>query len=241
MAVGILEYLVSTNTEIDALLLHPRDDSQYVAKEDAALIKLVDDAVIVRGDEFRDNPELSRIAETNPDFLINVGYGYIFRDTDLLKLPTKRAINVHTSLLPWNRGRHTAPWTIINGDPAGVTIHVMNESIDDGAIIAQTSVEYDLTDTPGTLYQRLYRKGVQLFIEAWPNVRDGTIELTPQDGNRSTYNSAEELSEFGAKLQSETFSPVEFVRAVQGLGGQVTLSLDDTQYIVSIDVVKDSS
>lgn len=47
-------------------------------------------------------------------------------------------INVHYSLLPKYRGLHSTVWAILNDeDYLGLSIHLMNDNIDDGAIIHQ--------------------------------------------------------------------------------------------------------
>lgn len=51
-------------------------------------------------------------------------------------------LNIHYSLLPLYRGLHSTVWAVINGENKhGLTIHLMNENIDDGPIIYQYSFE----------------------------------------------------------------------------------------------------
>ncbi len=53
-------------------------------------------------------------------------------------------INIHYSLLPKYRGLHSTAWAIMNGEKElGLTIHRMNEYIDDGDIIFQKSFVND--------------------------------------------------------------------------------------------------
>ncbi|MEL6562249.1 MAG: formyltransferase family protein, partial [Bacteroidota bacterium] len=46
-------------------------------------------------------------------------------------------------------------FSLINGLPAGVTIHEIDEKLDHGNIIDQIKVEVQSTDTSYTLYQRV--------------------------------------------------------------------------------------
>ena len=48
-----------------------------------------------------------------------------------------KCINVHPGLNPHNRGWYPQVFSIINKKPIGATIHVMDEQIDHGEILAQ--------------------------------------------------------------------------------------------------------
>lgn len=62
--------------------------------------------------------------------------------SDVLK--DRIVINTHPSLLPTYRGFHSLAWAMLNNEPeVGFTIHIMNENIDDGGILAQYKVSVD--------------------------------------------------------------------------------------------------
>lgn len=53
-------------------------------------------------------------------------------------------INIHYSLLPSYRGLHSTAWAIMNGEEyLGLTIHIMNQFIDDGPILHQKKIVND--------------------------------------------------------------------------------------------------
>jgi methionyl-tRNA formyltransferase len=72
-------------------------------------------------------------------------------------------MNLHTSFLPFNRGSHPNVWPIIDGTPAGVTLHTMDSEIDKGEIIYQEKVVVEDTDTGKTLYEKLERKSMHVL------------------------------------------------------------------------------
>lgn len=56
-------------------------------------------------------------------------------------LNNRVVINTHPSLLPKYRGFHSLAWAMLNNEPVvGFTIHLMNENIDDGDILAQYKI-----------------------------------------------------------------------------------------------------
>src|SRR5207248_7068189 len=78
-------------------------------------------------------------------------------------------------------------WSIVDGTPAGVTLHYIDEHVDTGDIIAQREVLVDAADTGGTLYNKLERAAEALFCETWPLVRSGKAPRIPQ-GSGGTYH-----------------------------------------------------
>ena len=64
-----------------------------------------------------------------------VSYGYRFRVTEeMLDQVNRQAVNLHISYLPWNRGADPTFWSVAEDTPRGVTIHVMDGSIDTGPV-----------------------------------------------------------------------------------------------------------
>jgi methionyl-tRNA formyltransferase len=82
-----------------------------------------------------------------------------------LKSVKRGFINLHPSLLPYNRGMNPYYWSIVDGTPAGVTIHWIDEEIDRGEILFQQKLDVPLTETGERLYRRATKAMVKLFCE----------------------------------------------------------------------------
>lgn len=88
---------------------------------------------------------LGRIEDLEDCLIICAGYKKIIKKEMLNK---NKIINIHYSLLPKYREYHSTVWAIINDEKyLGLTIHEMNEYIDDGDIIYQYKVENDKKKT----------------------------------------------------------------------------------------------
>ena len=114
------------------------------------------------------------------DFIVNHGYRFKINKevTDRFK---NRAINLHISYLPWNRGADPNLWSFLEDTPKGVTIHFLDGSIDAGDIIAQEPLEYNVdTDTLKTTYRLLTGQIEGLFKTVWPEIRKGSVNSLPQ-------------------------------------------------------------
>lgn len=84
--------------------------------------------------------EKSDIYTVDADLYICAGYKPIIAN-DFVK--QKKIVNVHYSLLPKYRGMHSIVWAILNGEKKiGLSIHEMNQDIDDGPIIDQYVIDY---------------------------------------------------------------------------------------------------
>lgn len=114
-----------------------------------------------------------------PEFLISYGYKYILKP-EILDRYVARAINLHISFLPWNRGADPNFWSFIENTPKGVTIHYLDCGIDTGDIIVQKQVTFSEHDTLRTSYCKLHNEIQLLFIDYWQHIRSGTCSRKKQ-------------------------------------------------------------
>ncbi len=127
--------------------------------------------------------ELRRLA---PDVIVVAAFGQILR-REVLDLPRFRCLNVHASLLPRHRGASPIAGALLEGDQeAGVTIMLMDEGLDTGAILTQRAIPVAPDDTTGTLTEKLSHLGAALLVETLPRWFAGEITPQPQDETRAT-------------------------------------------------------
>ena len=101
------------------------------------------------------------------------------------------AYNLHPGYLPWGRGYYPAFWALLEGTPAGATLHQMTERLDGGPIVEQIEVPYSESDTGASLLNRVRIAEKELFATYWPKVCAGeTLRLRPQQGVGSYHSRA---------------------------------------------------
>lgn len=124
------------------------------------------------------------IKDFNCKIIICSGYKPIIKKDILDK---HHIINIHYSLLPKYRGLHSTAWAILNGEKKlGLTIHLMNEFIDDGPIIHQEIFENDQVSS-ATYYMQLFNKFIENNLaEIVKNYIDGNIK--PIEQNKADAN-----------------------------------------------------
>jgi methionyl-tRNA formyltransferase len=120
------------------------------------------------------------------EFLVSYGYRHIISEEVLNRFP-RRAINLHISYLPWNRGADPNLWSFLEDSPKGVTIHYLDEGLDTGDILIQKKIEHAPDDTLKTSYDRLRAAIEKLFLSAWPDIRDGNHPSFPQPTNGTSH------------------------------------------------------
>ncbi len=114
------------------------------------------------------------------DFIISFGYRYII-PLEIVERFKGKAINLHISYLPYNRGADPNLWSFLEDTPKGVTIHWLEKGIDTGDIIEQRHIVYNVeTDTLRTTYARLMKTMEGMFKDVWQDIREGTAKSVPQ-------------------------------------------------------------
>ncbi|HEX9916635.1 MAG TPA: phosphoribosylglycinamide formyltransferase [candidate division Zixibacteria bacterium] len=120
---------------------------------------------------------LSILKENEVNMIILAGYMKMLSPT-VVRVYKNRIINIHPALLPsfggpGMYGIHVHEAVINSGaKTTGVTVHLVDEVYDHGAIVLQEAIPVLDSDTPETLQQRvleiehkLYSQAIQLFAE----------------------------------------------------------------------------
>jgi aminoglycoside 3-N-acetyltransferase len=74
-------------------------------------------------------------------------------------------LNCHSGLLPQNRGVDSMKWSVVNTWPIGVTLHIIDEQIDRGRILARKRVFIHPEDSFQDLLNRSYYEKIQLMVD----------------------------------------------------------------------------
>jgi phosphoribosylglycinamide formyltransferase-1 len=117
---------------------------------------------IIKGDELSDPKWIAHLKVMyRPDLLVLAGFLKLIPEALIAAFPD-RIINLHPSLLPKYGGKgmygthvHKA---VLDADEveSGITIHVVNEHYDEGAILFQARCEVLQGDTAETLAERIH-------------------------------------------------------------------------------------
>jgi methionyl-tRNA formyltransferase len=127
------------------------------------------------------------IKSLKPDLIVIIGWSQLV-DERVLKLPPLGCVGLHSTLLPKHRGRAPIPWTIIkNIGRSGNTLFYLTPGIDDGDIIGQKTFYITMEDTAKTVYHKVTQAGIDLLLEFYPQIKNGSAPRIKQTESAIDY------------------------------------------------------
>ena len=129
-------------------------------------------------------------------------------------------INVHPGYNPHNRGWFPQVFSIINGKPAGATIHIMDEYIDRGKIIDQALVNIQSSDTSYDVYERVLSTEKELIRKNLSKIIDGKFSshLPLEEGNYNSIQDYRALCDLNLEDRSTLREHIDLLRALSHEG-----------------------
>ena len=188
-AVPVLEALIG-RYEIVAVVTQPDRRARRGRKLEASSVKVValaHDLSVLQPPSLRQPDAVAELRALAPDVIVVAAYGQIL-PAEVLAIPPRSCLNVHASLLPRYRGAAPVAAAILAGEEeTGVTIMLMDEGMDTGAILSQATCSISPQDTRESLSARLAQLGTDLLVDTLPRWLAGGIEPQPQDHSQATY------------------------------------------------------
>lgn len=175
------------------------------------------------GDEIIVTAERIDVAPT-ADFVVSYNYNHILKQPFLSRF-ARRIINIHISMLPWNRGTDPNFWSWFDRTPKGVSIHYIDAGIDTGDLLAQSGVAFGANETLATSHATLMAQADRLFARTWPLIRVDRVVATRQAPGGS-HHREKDKAPYWSQMPLRYETPVSLVEAmgakVATLQGQST-------------------
>ena len=120
--------------------------------------------------------DLKKTFTQNIDLGLVFGFGLIFKKNNINKF--KHGIwNFHTGDLPKYRGRHPITWAFLNDEKKiGLSIHSINEKIDQGFLIHKYFVKRDYCDDENTILKKITKKFIKEIPYAIKNFFSNNVK-----------------------------------------------------------------
>lgn len=196
-----LEKLIASHHDVVAVYTQPDKPAGRGLKLKESAVKLLaleNNLPIYQPKSLRNKEAQDEMAAIGADVLVVAAYGLIL-PKEILAIPPKNCINIHPSLLPRWRGAAPIQRTIFAGDQTtGVTIMQMDEGLDTGSMLLQTSYELAENETSKTLHDVMAEKGGDALIEALDLLSENKLKSQPQDDSKATY--ADKITKEEAKI-----------------------------------------
>ena len=105
--------------------------------------------------EQRDAAMADWLRDNGAGLVVLAGYMHLLTPAFLDRFPN-RVVNVHPSLLPQFPGAHAVEEQLKAGvRESGATVHLVDEGVDSGPVLAQERIAVRPNDTPETLHARI--------------------------------------------------------------------------------------
>ena len=213
-AVFSLRRLVEDGHEICGVLTQPDKPKNRGHKLTPTPVKeyaLTKKLAVYQPVTLRNAQSLELVRSLEPELIVVAAYGKLLPE-EILSVPPRGSINVHSSLLPKYRGAAPINWAVLNGEAeTGVSIMYMAKELDAGDVILQMSTTIGETEDAQSLTQRLAELGAEALSKTVQALADGTASRTPQDHERHTY----------APMLGKELSPVDWTRSAHEISCQV--------------------
>lgn len=149
-----------------------------------------------------------------------------------------RCVNVHPGLNPYNRGWYPQVFSIINGLPAGATIHEIDEELDHGMIIAQREVRIESWDTSASLYSKVVQTELDLVREYLLEIIGNEYEKQAPtfEGNINLKKDFDDLLKIDLKKTATYGDVINHLRAVTFEGYRNAFFLDENGQKVYVEI-----
>ena len=144
----------------------------------------------------------------------------------ILELPHFGCLNVHPSLLPANRGPVPLFWTFREGaEQTGVSIHLVDEGMDSGDILAQEPIHVPDGISYAHLEMLCATHGGELLARTVWNLYRGLARRVAQDETKSSYHTFPYADDFVVHAGEWSARHVyNFICGVVQWGGPVTIN-----------------
>jgi len=155
-----------------------------------------------------------------------------------------RCINFHPGFNPHNRGWFPHVFSMINGRPAGITIHEMDEAVDHGPIIYREAIAIAPDEVSADVYRHIIEREKILFDQWIGKLIRREYEAHPpeQEGNYQTKQDFERLKEMHLDEESTVGEVLNYLRAMTFPGYKNAYFLDHAsgrRYYVTLHIESD--
>jgi methionyl-tRNA formyltransferase len=189
-AAASLAEIVGAGHEVVAVYTQPprrRGRGQQETKTPVHLLAEQFGLPVHTPERFREEDVLEAFEALELDAACVVAYGQIL-PARALAAPQLGCLNLHASLLPRWRGAAPIQRAIMAGDEmTGVQIMQMEEGLDTGPVLMSEVVPIQVTDTAGTLHDRLMTTGALLWPRTLAALERGSLGTVPQSEDGVTY------------------------------------------------------
>ena len=184
-AVTILDSIIKNDYEVVGVITaadKPAGRGQKLKYSAVKEYALANNLNLLQPTNLKDETFLETLTALNANLQIVVAFRMLPKV--VWSMPALGTFNLHASLLPNYRGAAPINWAIINGETTtGVTTFFIDDKIDTGAMILNSSLDISANESAGHLHDRLMNLGSETVIKTLALIEENKVNLTIQTEN----------------------------------------------------------
>jgi methionyl-tRNA formyltransferase len=142
---------------------------------------------VLKTDSLKSEEFLKKVRTLSLDIILSVASSRLF-GSSLLSIPKLGCLNVHAGMLPRYRGINPSFWSLLNQEKqSAVTVHYINEEIDDGEIIQQDIFDIQGIHSLHSVYLKVQEIAPKTIVKALVCIKEGNIRTIKNERSSSTY------------------------------------------------------
>lgn len=142
---------------------------------------------LVRTDSLKSDSFLNQIKGLSLDIILSIASSRIF-GCHILSIPKLGCLNVHAGKLPKYRGINPSFWSLLYREKqSAVTVHYMNEEIDDGEIIQQDTFDIEHLKSLHAVYMKVAEIAPKTVVKSLICIQKGHIHTIKNERSKSSY------------------------------------------------------
>jgi methionyl-tRNA formyltransferase len=150
----------------------------------------------------------------SPSHAVSALFGHILPE-DLIKEFTGGVLNLHPSLLPIGRGAHPISWSIMDEQPQGITLHLIDQGLDTGNIVFQKEIFTNVSMSAGEIYEIAMTELLESFSKYFPRWIKGELDAYAQSESIEIRHTSKEMKSLRTINENEVSTFGGFVRRLQ--------------------------
>lgn len=241
LGLKVLQHIINqSEIEITGIIINSTNkrSSSYLHLVSSVLRQSNESIPIISYEDIADNYIKIEEILHNSDYGISALFGHILPQK-LLENIECEIINLHPSLLPIGRGADPIPWSIIDQQKQGITIHIIDSGLDTGDILSQKEFDTNIGMNSGEIYElatNLLFKELENILTSWIN---GSIKVSSQAEVPGSSHKSRELENIRIINSDEVAKFGEFLRKLQALtfsDGRKPSFIDESGRLWRIDI-----
>jgi methionyl-tRNA formyltransferase len=226
----VLKYLLQEDTRICGFVIHDATPSarafEPLGRQIPVVIAGTGPAIASEGDvplinlrSMHDEDALNRAMALEPDILLVACFPMIL-NAQWLNVARQMCLNLHPSVLPSYRGPTPLFWQFREGErESGVTLHIIEEDIDAGDIVAQGVMPLPVGARFSELNAQLAETGAALVVDTLQRMSAGiAVPRTVQDEVLASYQPFPKDKDFRFDTHFTAERAFRFMRGTQEWG-----------------------